>query len=238
MPVSHDYKAIHYNGIDRCRLPGNMCYRQNENLIIVIPYTIISLIINSNGILIIATLSLSGEIINNYYIMKKLLILTALAVFFTSCEKEEKDLANIAVEIFVKGLKSGTLNDLEEQLFIIAEFNESHIQPLIEMSKDTIHIPSFPLNPLIDNPLPEGRDYFILGECLLWVVEGIRSEMHYLSIDPFLIDTRLIESERIKGITGKAVLTVRDAYKDWWNNFRNKDWKGMNPLEESHFRWN
>ena len=169
--------------------------------------------------------------------MKKFFILALITLLSASCEKEEFDLLNPAVDLFVKQLKNGTYNYFEEQWLILPDFNESHIQALIDFSRDTFHIPNFPINSLVGNPLPEGRDYFILGECLLWVVEGIRNELDYASFDPFLIDTGLAEAERIKGITGKGVLTVSELYKDWWNSFKGKDWKVKNPLENSPYRW-
>jgi hypothetical protein len=76
-----------------------------------------------------------------------------------------------------------------------------------------------------------------LGECLLWTVEGIRNGYGYGSLDPFLIDTVLAESERYKGLNGDEILIVRDIYKNWWDNFKDNDWKDINPLGETSYRW-
>jgi hypothetical protein len=96
-------------------------------------------------------------------------------------------------------------------MFSLFNFQSSRQIPALKVSRDTFHIPNFPINSSIGNPLPEGRDYFILGECLLWVVEGIRNELEYATFDPFLIDTRLAEAERIKGVTGEVVLNVSES---------------------------
>ena len=118
------------------------------------------------------------------------------------------------------------------------KFTRSHIQSLIDFSKDTTHITDFPINPISSRrPYPEGREYFILGECLLWTVEGIRNGYGYGSLDPFLIDTALAESVRYKGLKGDKILIVRDIYKDWWDNYKDNEWKNENPLEETSYRW-
>ncbi len=116
------------------------------------------------------------------------------------------------------------------------KFSEKHIQSLIDFSKDTAHITNFPLNPISSRtPFSFGRDYHILGECLLWTVEGIRNGSGYDSLSPCLIDATLIENERVKGLNGAEIHIVRDLYKNWWNN--NKDWEHSNPLENSTYVW-
>jgi hypothetical protein len=47
----------------------------------------------------------------------------------------------------------------------------------------------------------------------------------------------LTESERFKGLKCIEILIVRDIYKDWWNNFKDNDWKDINPLGEPSYRW-
>ena len=176
--------------------------------------------------------------------MKKLFIIIFLPLLFIGCEKEKFDIDNPNVATFVKQLKNGTYNCYEkgetgEILWLLMpKFTQNHISSLIEFAKDTSHISNFPINPISSRtPFPAGRDYFILGECLLWTVEGIRNGYGYGSLDPFLIDTALTESERYKGLKGKEILIVRDIYKNWWNNFKDKNWKDKNPLEDTSFRW-
>ena len=176
--------------------------------------------------------------------MSKLSFIAILVLLCIGCEKDKFDIDNPDVEIFVKQLKDGTYDYYEkgetgENLWLLMpKFTRSHIQSLIAFAKDTSHITNFPTNPISSRrPFPEGRDYFILGECLLWTVEGIRNGYGYGSLDPFLIDTSMSESERFKGLKCIEILIVRDIYKDWWNNFKDNDWKDINPLEETSYRW-
>lgn len=176
--------------------------------------------------------------------MKKLLFITVLTLFCMGCEKDEFDLNNPDVQKFVQQIKNGTYDcyaktEKGENLWLqMPKFSKIHIQSLIDFSKDTSHITNFPLNPMSSRtPIPYGRDYLILGECLLWAVEGIRNDFGYGSLDPYLIDTSLIESERYKGLKGDEIVTIREIYKDWWNNVKDKDWKQVNPLENTSYVW-
>jgi hypothetical protein len=176
--------------------------------------------------------------------MRRLSFIAILILLCIGCEKDKFDIDNPNVEIFIKQLKNGTYDYYEkgengENLWLLMpKFTRSHIQSLIDCSKDTSHITNFPINPISSRtPFPEGREYFILGECLLWTVEGIRNGYGYGSLDPFLIDTALTESERLKGLKCIEILIVRDIYKDWWNNFKDNDWEDINPLGETSYRW-
>ena len=182
--------------------------------------------------------------IRKQIIMQKLLFITVLTLFCIGCEKDEFDIANPDVEKFVQQIKTGTYNCYEkgengENLWLqMPKFTKNHIQSLIDFSKDTSHITSFPFNPISSRtPFPFGREYCILGECLLWTVEGIRNDFGYGSLEPYLIDTAIIESEKYKGLRGTEILIVRDFYNDWWTSFKDKDWKDKNPLENTSYRW-
>lgn len=138
------------------------------------------------------------------------------------CEKEKFDIDNPDVSVFVKQLKYGTYDCYEkgendENLWLqMPKFTSNHIASLIEFANDTSDITDFPINPISSRrPFPEGKEYFILGECLLWTVEGIRNGYGYGSLDPFLIDTGLAESERYKGLNGDEILIVRVLYNQW-----------------------
>ncbi len=172
------------------------------------------------------------------------LIISACLFLTIGCEKDDFDLNDPDVEIFVNQLKSGKYDKYEkgnndENLWLLMpDFSQNHIQSLISFSKDTSHIVAFPINPISSRqPFPEGREYFILGECLLWTVEGIRNGSGYGSLDPFLIDTANSDSEKYKGLNGNEILIVRDFYKEWWINFKDKDWENKNPLEGTSYRW-
>jgi len=176
--------------------------------------------------------------------MRRLSFIIILILLCIGCEKDKFDIDNPDVAVFVKQLKNGTYDCYEkgetgENLWLLMpKFTLNHISSLIEFAKDTTHISDFPINPISSRrPYPEGRDYFILGECLLWTVEGIRNGYGYGSLDPFLIDTALAESVRFKGLKGDEMLIVRDIYKNWWENFKDSDWKDNNPLQETSYRW-
>ncbi|UZR96359.1 DUF4943 family protein [Chondrinema litorale] len=176
--------------------------------------------------------------------MKNLLFIVVLTLFFTSCEKDEVDINNPDVQKFVQQIKDGTYNHYEkgqnrEDLWLqMPNFTKSNIQSLIDFSKDTSHITNFPLNPVSSRkPFPADREYLILGECLLWTVEGIRNDFRYGSLDPYLIDTALNENERFQGLKGTEILIIKDVYNDWWNSLKGKDWKNTNPLENTSYIW-
>lgn len=177
--------------------------------------------------------------------MKKLFFITLLPLLCIGCEKEKFEIDNPNVAVFVKQLKNGTYNCYEkgengENLWLLLPtFTPNHILSLIEFAKDTSHITNFPINPISSRrPFPEGRECFILGECLLWTVEGIRNGYGYGSLDPFLIDTSLDGIERYKGLTSSEILLVREVYEQWWIDFKdNNDWQDKNPLEGTSYRW-
>lgn len=176
--------------------------------------------------------------------MKKLSFIPFLILLSLSCEKDKFDIDNPDVAVFVKKLKNGTYDCYEkgetgENLWLLMpRFTRNHIESLINFSKDTAHIYDFPINPVSSRrPCPEGREYFILGECLLWTVEGIRNGYGYGSLDPFLIDTAMDESVRFKGLKSDEILIVRDIYKNWWNDFKDNNWKERNPLNGTSYIW-
>lgn len=177
-------------------------------------------------------------------IMKKLVLFIGLIIFCSSCEKNNFDIDNPNVKIFVKQLKNGTYdkyakNEKGENLWLIMpEFNKRHIPLLIELSQDTTHIEKFPINPLSSRlPFPGERDYFILGEGLLWIVEGIITETTYPSLDPFLIDTSRDDTERYKGLTTHEILMIQEIYTQWWNKNKHEERITEKPLENTSFRW-
>ena len=174
--------------------------------------------------------------------MRMLFLSTILAIICIGCEKYEFDPNNPEVKKFVQQLKNGTYDYYEkgengEDLWLIMpNFVKHHIQSLIDFSIDTSHINDFPVNPVSSRtPFPNDRQYFILGECLLWTVEGIRNGTGYGSLDPYLIDTSLIEYHR--GLKGYQLLVVRSYYQDWWSIYQDGDWKEKNPLEGSPYGW-
>lgn len=174
--------------------------------------------------------------------MKRLFFTFSLFLFCLGCEKDTFDPDNPDVRKFVQQIKNGTYDCYEkgengENLWLIMpKFTKDQIQYLIENARDTSHIPAYPFNPMSSRtPFPVGRPYSLLGECLLWSVEGIRNGTGYGSLDPYLIDTT--SAIKYSGLKGSEVLIVRDLYQNWWRSYRTGDWKNMNPLQASKFRW-
>ena len=176
--------------------------------------------------------------------MKKIYFVIFLSILISGCTKDKFNLNNPDVGLFVRQLKNGTYNcwekgDKGENLWLLMPaFNPGHISSLIDLAKDTSHISEFPINPISSRrPFPQDREYFILGECLLWIVEGIRNGYGYGSLDPYIIDTALTESERYRGLKCNDILKVRDIYKEWWDSLQDDDWQSRNPLTGTSWRW-
>ncbi len=177
-------------------------------------------------------------------IMKiKIIIVAVFISSFFACEKSDFDIKNPDVEIFVKQLKNGTYNQYEkneegEELWLkMPEFKKQHIGKLIELAADTTHIINFPINPVSSRyPTPQGRD-FILGECLLWIVDGIIKNVEFTSLDPYLINISLHEKNIYKGISCKEILEIQKLYKKWWKENKYKKEIKSYPLEGTNYKW-
>lgn len=174
-------------------------------------------------------------------IMKNLLFLTVI-VFCIGCNKADFDIENPDVEKFVQQIKDGSYDNYligengEKLWLLMPNFKEEHIPMLIKYSTDTTHINSFPTNPVSSRKAyPKG--YGILGECLLWTVEGIRNGTKYGSLDPYLIDNSKEEMERYTGVNGSEVLKVQELYENWWNEHQSSNWRDVNPLEKTTYAW-
>ncbi|WP_158602526.1 DUF4943 family protein [Proteiniphilum sp. X52] len=146
--------------------------------------------------------------------------------------------------LFVKQIKQGTYRlhkkgENGDNLWLeMPVFSPVDIPVLLELASDTTHIRDYPLNPISSRrPFPEGRGYFILGECLLWTVEGIRNGARYGSLDPFLVRSETDTDGNYMALTTKEILAVRELYIEWWKNHKNGNWKGVNPLEDSGYIW-
>ncbi len=173
--------------------------------------------------------------------MNRLTLFLVGCLFLLGCKKNSFDINNPDVDMFVSQLKSGSYNEREtgedgKPLWLkMPRFQQQHIARLIELSKDTTHIERFPTNPISSRtPFPQGRDYFILGECLLAVVEVVREKGW---LDPYMVDTSKEIPERFNGVTGMEILIISDKYKQWWSNYKDGDWKGNSPLTETPYKW-
>jgi hypothetical protein len=174
--------------------------------------------------------------------MKFLSLLLFTLILLGGCQKDNFNPKNPDVELFVYQLKNGTYNCYEkgekgENLWLIMpEFKEKHIPELLELAKDTSHILNFPVNPMSSRtPVPYGRNYFILGECLLWIVEGIRNDKTFPSLDPYMV--RISPEFNASGLSGAEILSVWQLYHNWWNTNKKGNWQKINPLEGNSYKW-
>ncbi len=174
--------------------------------------------------------------------MKNLFLALVFILLCVSCLKNEFDIANPDVGKFVQQLKEDSYNqyvlgeDGEKLWLKMPEFSKEHISSLLGYAKDTSQINKFPLNPISSGvPFPYDRQYIILGECLLWTIEGIRSDSLYGSLNPVLLEST--SDGGLKGLKGEEILKVRDIYFEWWTENRNDAWQEINPLEGTPYAW-
>jgi hypothetical protein len=163
-----------------------------------------------------------------------------------SCEKDSFNFENPDVEKFVQEIKNGTydeyeLNENEEKLWTkMPNFKKENIQKLIELAFDTTKITPWehiPLNPISSKPpyrIYEDKSCIMLGEYLLWCVEGIIEEKTFASLTPILKNMKYREDKRLYG---EEILKVRKIYQDWWEENKDGNWEEINPLEGTPYEW-
>jgi hypothetical protein len=165
--------------------------------------------------------------------MKTIIAILTCFVLLSSCQ-DDFDLDNPNVSKFVSQLKKGTYDGGEMPAFTI-----KHVPQLIEHATDTSHIldlSCIPVNPISSrSPVPNYRQYMILGEYLLWCTQYAING-HFPSLDPLLVNTN--EEQIRKGITAKEVLQVQEQYQKWWLLYGDKDNPDeVQPLDGTPFRW-
>ncbi len=179
--------------------------------------------------------------------MKTVKILSVFILSFVlfSCEKDELDIENPDVRLFVEQLKNGTYNQFERNgngEKVGAEmpaFTLKHVSQLIDYAADTSFIPDLscvPINPISSRlmwPINRPGKVF-LGEYLLWCAQ-YAIDGHFPSLDPFLVNTN--EEKTGKGITAKEVLLVRDYYENWWNLYNENVLEAPYPLGGTPYIW-
>lgn len=147
------------------------------------------------------------------------------------------------VEIFVRLIKNGTYNCSEvsksgEFLWLkMPGFTRSDIPGLLKLASDLTPVKSFPENPISSIRL----EYKRLGECLLWVVEGIRIGRPYGSLIPSLSTAaeKIEGSSTVRRLTDEEVLEVRQLYLDWWEKVKDDQFlmERINPLKDTRYSW-
>ncbi len=178
--------------------------------------------------------------------MKNVIIFAFFLFFCLGCEKDDFNVNNPDVEQFVQQLKKGTYDSYEfgengEKLWtIMPNFTKKHIPLLIHLAKDTSLVSPchhFPVNPISSIPpyrIDDNRECIMIGEYLLWCVEGIIENKDFASLTPILINQSYSTEKRLNG---ENILEVRIIYQEWWE--KNKQSENIHdfPLEETIYRW-
>lgn len=170
--------------------------------------------------------------------MKHLLFTLLIVLAVSGCSHDvdpgDPEMLNIEVDEFVSQLKDGTYgrnesnsNGMAQWLYLPA-FTMQDIPALIGFAEDTCHIKSFPVAPFSSYWI----DDFVLGECLLWTVEGIRKGDKYFSLVPWINKDGNRASQQ-------DILEVRELYRKWWLKVDGSParMKELDPLAETTYAW-
>lgn len=156
-----------------------------------------------------------------------------------SCSEETLDFYNPDVKLFVKQLKAGTYNTTnDEGTVVVPMFNHQHIPELLQYVDDMTEIPSFPLPTISSHYGGKPR----LGECILWVIEGIRIGQP-ASMGCKLVHKDALNYEGIYFLTNEQVIDAATLYRQWWRKIDIQDPNSLiyywpfDPLASSDYRW-
>lgn len=81
------------------------------------------------------------------------------------------------------------------------------------------------------------RIVFIITASLFLAIGCKKDDFDLNDPDVEIFVNQLKSGKYDKYEKGNEILIVRDFYKDWWNHFKDKDWKNKNPLEGTSYRW-
>lgn len=172
--------------------------------------------------------------------MKGISVISLVFLCF-ACQKDDFDPENPDPARFVYQLKTGTYRVYErgeqgEKLWTrMPVFREKDVLPLLELSADTSVVcpcDHFPVNPVSSLPAGragEGEACMMMGEYLLWCVEGVIQGRAFGSLVPVLADTTDMTRKRL---TGSEILKVRELYLEWQSGKREAP-----PLKGTNLRW-
>lgn len=178
--------------------------------------------------------------------MKSLVIVCILSVMCLGCEKSSFDVNNPDVEEFVRQLKDGTYDQFEraengERLWaIMPSFTKEDVPGLISLSEDTDlvtpvdHFPVNPLSSMYPYRIVDGRECIMLGEYLLWCAEAVLEGRDFASLNPVLVNVNDNTDHRLSGMD---ILSVRNIYKEWWDEYGHRDDPPKLPLEGTVYSW-
>jgi len=178
--------------------------------------------------------------------MKNLIFFAVLIFFCWSCEKDDFDLYRPDIEKFVQQIKNGTydqykLGENGEKLWtIMPNFTKEHIPLLINFAIDTSlvcpcnHFPTNPVSSIPPYKINNNKECIMIGEYLLWCVEGIIENKGFASLTPILLNQNYSNEKRL---SGKDILEVRKIYQEWWEEYRHSENTNKLPLEGTNYIW-
>jgi hypothetical protein len=142
------------------------------------------------------------------------------------CQNNDFDLKNPNVEQCINIVKRGDY--FKESGYELPDFSLKDIGTLLDYSKDTTAIKEFPTHPVSSKyTAPK-----ILGECILWTVEGIRLGCKYPSLEPCIIDTTTYsETAGFLRLTQPQLIEISDMYMDWYDEYQ------QNPSDTVRYRY-
>ena len=158
---------------------------------------------------------------------------------FFSCGDETFPTKNPRVDVFVAALIEGKYE--QDYLDPFPDFSAQDIPALLHYASDFREIAFFPVNPISSFAPPAFR----LGECLLWVIEAIRTstgvganQLRYPSLVPVLVKEN--DPNEVREVLNEELQEAYTLYKNWWENNRSSDFsiiKSINPLAGSNYQW-
>jgi hypothetical protein len=177
--------------------------------------------------------------------MKNIIIVITLSLFCISCERNGFDIENPDVARFVQQIKNGTYDNYElgengQKLWTkMPHFKTKHIPTLLNLANDTMSVcpcDHFPLNPISSIPpyrINNGKECIMIGEYLLWCVEGIIEGNTFASLTPIIQSQNKEVGVRLNGM---EVLHVRTLYQNWWQTHGEVGNNDL-PLEGTIYYW-
>lgn len=171
----------------------------------------------------------------------KFLLLTVFLIGLFSCNKEEtEEINNIEVENYIELLKANQYESGD-----LPEFSFKHIPALLMYINDTNVVNKYPHGPSSYAPL---NPNYRLGVLVVWTIEFIRvksSDSTRLFVYRFPSQNPIIQKrdkpfEWITDHDNEVYEIVRQAYFDWWEYNKYKDFdefKNIDPLIETDYSW-
>jgi hypothetical protein len=177
--------------------------------------------------------------------MKTLKFLFILVSFIglVGCDKKDNEeitnLTNLNVEKYIELLKSDQFVSYK-----IPAFTSNDIPSLLKYRNDNEIVTKFPANSISSHAMVDPK--YKLGVLVLWTVESIRISSlknsmngNFPSQNPF-IALRNNPSEWVLDYNNQAYSIISQAYFDWWENNKNKDFeqfKSIDPLINTNYIW-